>query len=97
MAWGIVGREKGTVTFARASRRVASSAVFAEKYQARGMTVGDVDNDGRFDVPVDNNGQAPVLLRNRWGAGHHWIVLKLVGRKGTLGEGTGLSPLRPRR
>lgn len=57
-----------------------AGAVFVEKYPARGMTVGDVDNDGRVDVLVANNGQAPVLLRNRWGAGNHWIGLKLVGR-----------------
>ena len=57
-----------------------AGAVFAEKYPARGMTVGDVDNDGRVDVLVANNGQAPVLLRNRWGAGNHWIGLKLVGK-----------------
>ena len=58
-----------------------AGAVFAEKYPARGMTVGDVDNDGRVDVLVANNGQAPVLLRNRWGAGNHWVGLKLVGTK----------------
>jgi len=58
-----------------------AGAVFAEKYPARGMTVGDVDNDGRVDVLVANNGQAPVLLRNRWGDGNHWIGLKLVGTK----------------
>ena len=57
-----------------------AGAVFAEKYPARGMTVGDVDNDGRVDVLVANNGQAPVLLRNRWGAGNHWVGLKLVGK-----------------
>ena len=57
-----------------------AGAVFGEKYPARGMTVGDVDNDGRVDVLVANNGQAPVLLRNQWGAGNHWIGLKLVGK-----------------
>ena len=55
--------------------------VFAEKHPARGMTVGDVDNDGRVDVLVANNGQAPVLLRNQWGAGNHWVGVKLVGKK----------------
>ena len=44
-----------------------AGAVFAEKYPARGMTAGDIDNDGRVDVLVANNGQAPVLLRNQMG------------------------------
>ena len=57
-----------------------AGAVFAEKYPARGMTGGGVDNDGRGDVLVANNGQAPVLLRNRWGGGNHWVGLKLVGK-----------------
>ena len=57
-----------------------AGAVFGEKYPARGMTVGDVDNDGRVDVLVANNGQAPMLLRNQWGAENHWIGLKLVGK-----------------
>jgi len=38
-----------------------------------------MDNDGRIDVLVSNNGDAPVLLRNRAGPGHHWLGLKLQG------------------
>ena len=47
---------------------------------ARGLAIGDFDNDGRLDVLIGNNGEAPVLLRNRAGEGNHWVGLKLTGR-----------------
>jgi len=53
--------------------------VFSRAFPARGLAVGDIDNDGRIDVLVSNNGDAPVLLRNRAGAGHHWLGLTLRG------------------
>jgi hypothetical protein len=53
---------------------------FARKYPARGLAVGDYDNDGRVDVLVGNNGAAPLLLRNRAGADHHWVGFRLEGR-----------------
>jgi hypothetical protein len=52
---------------------------FQERWPARGLAVGDYDNDGRLDVLVGNNGEAPLLLRNRSGAGNHWLGLELVG------------------
>jgi enediyne biosynthesis protein E4 len=52
---------------------------FTRTYPARGLAVGDYDNDGRRDVLVGNNGQAPLLLRNRAGQGNHWIGLRLEG------------------
>ena len=53
--------------------------VFQKTFPARGLAVGDYDNDGRIDVLIGNNGEAPVLLRNRAGAGHHWLGVKLQG------------------
>ncbi len=55
--------------------------VFAKSFAARGLAIGDFNNDGRLDVLVGNNGGAPVLLRNRAGADNHWIGLKLQGTK----------------
>ena len=52
---------------------------FQKMYPARGLAVGDYNNDGRLDLLIGNNGEAPVLLRNNAGEGHHWIGLKLQG------------------
>ena len=57
-----------------------SGPVFEASHTARGLAIGDYDNDGRIDVLVANNGRAPVLLRNRAGADHHWVGLHLEGR-----------------
>jgi hypothetical protein len=53
--------------------------VFDKKFPARGLAVGDYDNDGRLDVLIGNNGEAPVLLKNNASGGHHWLGLKLQG------------------
>jgi hypothetical protein len=57
----------------------AAGPVFARAFPGRGLAVGDIDNDGRIDVLVSNNGDAPLVLRNRAGAGHHWLGVKLQG------------------
>ncbi|HBY58368.1 MAG TPA: CRTAC1 family protein [Solibacterales bacterium] len=57
----------------------AAGAAFTKSYPARGLAVGDFDNDGRLDVLVGNCGEAPLLLRNVSGAGNHWLGLKLQG------------------
>ena len=52
---------------------------FQKTYPARGLAVGDYNNDGRLDVLIGNNGEAPVLLKNTAGDGNHWVGLKLQG------------------
>ncbi len=58
-----------------------SGAVFAKSFPARGMSVGDFDNDGDLDVLVANNGEAPLLLRNDGGNRNNWLGLQLVSTK----------------
>jgi hypothetical protein len=58
-----------------------SGAVFARSLSARGMAVGDVDNDGDLDALVSNNGEPPVLLRNDGGSRGNWVGLRLVATK----------------
>lgn len=58
-----------------------SGAVFSRSFPARGMAVGDIDNDGDLDALVSNNGEAPLLLRNEGGNRNHWLGLHLVSTK----------------
>ncbi len=64
-------------------RNVSADAgpVFTGMFAARGLAVGDYDNDGRLDVLIGNNGGAPLLLHNNAGAGNHWLGLKLAGTR----------------
>lgn len=58
-----------------------SGAVFSKDFPARGMTVGDYDNDGDLDLLISNNGVAPLLLRNEGGSKNNWLGLQLVATK----------------
>jgi hypothetical protein len=56
-----------------------AGAPFAGRYAARGLAIGDFDNDGRVDALVGCNGGPPLLLRNVTAAGHHWLGVRLQG------------------
>jgi hypothetical protein len=58
-----------------------SGPLFARNLSARGLAVGDFDNDGAVDVLISVNDAAPLLLRNTAAKDNHWLGIKLVGRK----------------
>jgi hypothetical protein len=64
-------------------RNVSDQAgpAFRKELAARGLAVGDIDNDGRVDVLLANNGMAPLLLRNQSGPPNHWLGLRLQGTR----------------
>jgi len=58
-----------------------SGSIFSKPLAARGLAIGDFDNDGGVDVLVSVNDGAPVLLKNNAGAQNNWLGIKLVGKK----------------
>jgi enediyne biosynthesis protein E4 len=67
----------------KAFQNVSASAgpAFTENFAARGLAIGDFDNDGAIDVLVSVNNGAPVLLKNSAAQGNHWLGVRLVGKR----------------
>jgi hypothetical protein len=65
----------------RRLRNISGQAgpVFSRSFAARGLAVGDYDNDGRVDVLVGCSGDVPLLLRNSVAPQNHWVGVKLQG------------------
>ena len=58
-----------------------SGPVFAKPLSARGLAIGDFDNDGAVDVLVSVNDGPPLLLRNDAAKQNHWLGINLVGTR----------------
>lgn len=68
----------------------AAGPVFSEKWAARGLALGDIDNDGKQDVVVTTNNGPAYVLHNETKTKNHWLTLKLVGTKSNR-DGIGAS------
>jgi len=53
--------------------------IFHQDFAARGLAVGDYDNDGAVDVLIGVNGDRPLLLQNNAAKGNNWLGIKLEG------------------
>jgi enediyne biosynthesis protein E4 len=51
----------------------------ADVVPARGAAIGDLFNDGKLDVVINNLDTTPTLLRNVNDDHHHWVEFKLIG------------------
>ena len=60
----------------------AVGSYFQEGHNARGVAVGDLDNDGRVDAAISRLNQPITLLRNTTASTNHWLSLRLIGRSG---------------
>jgi len=61
-----------------------SGEAFSRPLAARGLAVGDFDNDGAVDLLVSQNNGPPVLLRNVAGKENHWLGVRLIGKKANI-------------
>jgi hypothetical protein len=57
----------------------ATGSGLADVIRARGAAFGDLFNNGRMDVIINNIDSTPSLLRNVVQNNNHWLGLKLVG------------------
>jgi len=62
-----------------------SGDIFKKDFSARGLSVGDYDNDGDLDVLIINNGEPPLLLRNEGGNRGNWLGLQLTATRSNPG------------
>jgi hypothetical protein len=68
--------ENRGATFVNLQTRAGDA--FARDYPARGLAIGDLDNDGHPDVVIANSGEAPLVLKHR-GTSNKWVGLRLKG------------------
>jgi hypothetical protein len=57
----------------------ATGSGLAVVVPARGMAFGDLFNDGKLAVIINNMDASPTLLRNVNHDQNHWVTLRLVG------------------
>ena len=57
-----------------------AGAAFRTGQSARGLAVGDLNNDGGADIVFTRLDEKPILLRNNEGQNHPWVGLELQGK-----------------
>jgi enediyne biosynthesis protein E4 len=57
----------------------ATGSGLADVIPARGAAFGDIFNDGKIDVVINNIDGPPALLRNVLQNGNHWLEVRLIG------------------
>lgn len=66
----------------------AAGEIFKTDLSARGLAIGDLDNDGDSDIVISQVDGTPIILRND-GTKNHWLGIDLRGEKSPPnGEGS---------
>ncbi|MGH9326123.1 MAG: CRTAC1 family protein [Terriglobia bacterium] len=72
-------RNNGRAVFENA--KATAGPAFSKRYPARGLAVGDFNNDGGLDAAIVCLNERPVLLRNNVGHKSRWIGFDLQGTR----------------
>jgi hypothetical protein len=75
----IVLRNNGKGSFQDVSDQAGAAISMLEA--SRGAAFGDLDNDGKIDVVIENIDGKPKILRNTSPDTNHWLTLRLAGRQ----------------
>jgi enediyne biosynthesis protein E4 len=85
--WGTTWKQRALLFHSNAGKLALVPAVegtgLAKLATARGMAFGDLFNDGKIDVVVNNMDSTPSLFRNVVKNGNHWIEFRLIGAPST--------------
>ena len=71
-------RNRGDGTFDEVGAQYGSAIM--EERVSRGLAVGDLDNDGRLDVVINDLDGSPQLLHNEMPGVGNWLLVRLKGR-----------------
>ena len=69
---------RGDGTFDEVAAQVAP--VLMEERVSRGLAVGDLDNDGRLDLVINDLDGSPQVLHNEMAGAGNWLLVKLKGK-----------------
>jgi enediyne biosynthesis protein E4 len=76
---GILSINQGNGTFCDASKQAGTA--LQELRVLRGLAAGDLFNDGKIDLVIEDLDGAPMILRNQAPSDKHWIGFELQGNK----------------
>ena len=71
-------RNKGDGTFDEVGPRAGIE--MNEERVSRGLAKGDLDDDGRIDLVINDLDGGPQVLRNETAGAGHWLLVKVVGK-----------------
>jgi hypothetical protein len=72
-------RNTGKGTFDDISEQAGPA--FAARHSARGLAIGDIDNDGTLEILANNQNEPPSLWKQADRPAGHWLLLKLTGSR----------------
>jgi hypothetical protein len=58
---------------------INAGEAIVSRHSARGLAVGDIDNDGTLEILVNNQNELPSLWKQANRASAHWLLITLNG------------------